>query len=66
MEICVDGVWGTICGDSWDAMGALVACRQMGIPATSKLLFDLIPAWIVTFECCDHRCTSENVWSWQQ
>ena len=30
LEVCLNGVWGTICDTSWDDTDAGVACSQMG------------------------------------
>ena len=33
LEVCLNGVWGTICDHSWDDTDAGVACSQMGYSA---------------------------------
>ena len=36
VEICLSGIWGTICHNSWDSRDASVVCRQLGYPVLGK------------------------------
>ena len=29
VEVCLSDVWGTVCGNKWDEIGARVVCRQL-------------------------------------
>ncbi len=42
VEFCFNQVWGTICGNSWDAKDANIVCGQLGFQKTGKLIDLLI------------------------
>jgi len=31
VEICHNNLWGTVCGNYWNANSGIVACRQLGL-----------------------------------
>ena len=36
VEICYEGVWGSICPNYWKVENAMVACKQLGYATTGK------------------------------
>ena len=32
VDVCVNGVWGSVCGEGWDQTDAHVVCGQLGYP----------------------------------
>lgn len=36
VEICRDGVWGTVCDEQWDESAAQVACKQLGFVSAGE------------------------------
>ena len=38
VEICSDGIWGSICNEEWTIEDARVACNQLGLPLEGNKL----------------------------
>ena len=40
LEVCINQVWGTVCGIYWDSVDTKVACRQLGYQQLGLLFFN--------------------------
>lgn len=57
VEFSLNGVWGTICGDTWNIKNAHVICRMMRLPPATAALGSAVfgrghgVIWLDTLNC---------------
>ena len=42
VEMCYDGVWGTVCSNNWEEVEASVVCRQLGFSSSGTCELSII------------------------
>ena len=47
VEICYDGVWGSVCDSGWDGWDAAIVCLQMGFQGKSNDVYLFVQHVIV-------------------
>ena len=43
-EVCVNGVWGSICDSGWSAVDGLVLCRELGYDDIGIIFVEIKPS----------------------
>lgn len=50
VEVCYDGVWGTVCNRGWNSDDARVVCRQLGHSTRGIVVILNHPSETIKFE----------------
>ena len=61
VDVCIDGVWGTICEDSWDDLDAGVICHQLGFSRYGNENWNLLKLSVYI----PNDCFRSNFFPWK-
>ena len=60
VQICVNGVWGHVCGSSWSTSNTRVVCRQLGYSTTGIQTLFSVPKSITKHNSCNTLNSTNN------
>ena len=47
LELCLLGIWGTVCDDGWNVVSSKVVCNSLGLPGgTDNSVWSAIVSWL--------------------
>ena len=51
LEVCSNGIWGTVCGTGFNAIDAYVVCKELGLGLAGVYIDVLVTAHIILSIC---------------
>ena len=68
VDICIDGVWGTVCDyfNEWNYENAAVICRQLNLPISSMRILIFILYHLLFYSYSSNSITTLIFWIYFQ
>ena len=62
VEVCVNGVWGSVCGHGWSSSDGRVVCKQLGYPDSSMIINHTVILMILLILTSSQRVNQWEIW----